>query len=308
MQDAQAQSIAYAVADGTGFYQLPTVPTGQHMLTVSPPFGQGTYLQPAPLTVATTWGHTTVTNVELVQASTIRGRSADAESNAPLAGACAQLYQVGGDRAGSRCVGEDGVFEITGLAAGIYRMHIFGAGDAYRDQWFDSADTEDTATVITLESSTTRHLGTFRLAKRSDSGSGGYDEGSGSNTGGNPGGDPGGAPDPPANSQPIVGEPITTQVAAGGSVSSAPKGTAPSASNPIIASVTSPVAGQVSFKPATGPATAKARMRQVRRTRFWPDPSSYPRRTPRRRTHSRCRSRSQRKACRRAAAPPTSCS
>lgn len=44
--------------------------------------------------------------------------------------------------------------------------------------------------------------------------------------------------------------PVTVMVPAGGSASSAPAGTVPSAANPVIATVTSPAAGQVSF--ATG--------------------------------------------------------
>lgn len=110
-----------------------------------------------------------VVDASLAKASVITGRTVDAKSGAPIAEACPHAYlgHDGDFLAGqvAECSGSDGRWSVKGLPAGDYAVSLTANGEprTYAQAWAFKADSQATATLISVSAGSTKAVRDVQL-------------------------------------------------------------------------------------------------------------------------------------------------
>lgn len=137
-------------ADGT--YSV-TVPAGTYDLQAASDYTSSSqgwpYLSQTVTGVAVTQGATSSQDFALDRGATISGTVTDAGNGAPLSGICvsAQSDTYGSD---SVCTDASGHYTTSGMPAGDYVVEFSNDNGRYITQYWQDADTYDSATPVTL--------------------------------------------------------------------------------------------------------------------------------------------------------------
>lgn len=151
--DATSGEVAgYGSSDANGSYSITGLATGSYKVRFSgagylEQWSGGTGDQASAVAVAVTvLRSTSGVNAALVKGGSITGTVTDKRNGAPLAGVWITLYSQDRQWAWSAGTDSKGVYQVTGLPAGGYKIQASG-GNGFAAQWYGGADQSSAATV-----------------------------------------------------------------------------------------------------------------------------------------------------------------
>lgn len=154
------QCLAWSSTDASGNYRFTGLPTGSYKIYVSATGFPATWLggrgdQNSAVAIAVTAPDVaTGVNVALRPGGTITGTVTDQVSGAAIPNVyVTAVNSVTGTEGGSS-TDTTGVYSITGLAVGGYKVH-FSASNGYQDVWYDNKNPNKADTVSVIAAGTT---------------------------------------------------------------------------------------------------------------------------------------------------------
>jgi putative cell wall-binding protein len=266
---SENECMAAITADDGTFSITGLTPNGDY--TVTTDGGTGTGL--VPQRVQQVWASAenaegTPLEIKMEKGPIIEGTVTDAETGLPIAGIGVWPYPVWNRNhdlnffeSSPAEIKTDGSYTTQGLGPGVYTFGIGNGNGRYQCGWWSTehgtVNDQDAAAGITVGTENVSGQD-IKLGIRSGSSCDAfpYPDDNGGDTGGN--GDNGGNTGANTGSSdavaptPVTSEPVVKSVPAGGTAFST-SATKPNATTPVIAKVTSPIAGDVKFTPKSGP-------------------------------------------------------